>query len=191
MKTPHNGLQPTQQELMEFVDGTLPPARYREVEQLVGHSRRLQQEVALFQSMRKMVQMETVVVPSKKFTTHVMNEILPLKHESLWMRLAKNSSNLFAMILVLSMIGIVMVSGPGTTKNDANIVTKSIESYSTAYYSALETISGWTKQFTQPVHQVTATSSGKFFLMGLAAFFLVMIVDEVFGKKFFHTRMKH
>ncbi|MFA6470150.1 MAG: hypothetical protein WCW35_14740 [Bacteroidota bacterium] len=191
MKIPLSGLRPTQQELMEFVDGTLPPQRFREIEFHISNSTQLQNEIALIRAMRTTVHRETLVAPSKRFTEHVMNEILPLEHESLWMRLAKNSSNLFAMVLVLSMIGIVMVSGPGTAKNDTNIVTKSIDSYSAAYNSIMENISGWANQFIQPAQQVTTTSSGKFLLLGLAAFFLFMILDEIVGKKYFHARIKH
>ncbi|MFA5833780.1 MAG: hypothetical protein WDA22_09925 [Bacteroidota bacterium] len=182
---------PTRQELMEFVDGTLTPQRFLEIEQLVSQSHRLQHEVALMQTLRKTLQYDTIVFPSKKFTMNVMNEIVPGKQESLWFRLAKNSSNVFAMILVLSLIGIALVSNPSGQKNEANLFSKSVELYSTAFNSVSETISHWTKQYTQPVGEIAKSSSGKFMLLGVMAFVIFIAVDELLGKKYFQARIKH
>jgi hypothetical protein len=182
---------PTQQELMEYVDGTLVPQRFREIEILVSQSGHLQHEISLLKAMRRSVQQNMMVSPSKRFTANVMNELLPIKKETFWFQLAKNSSNLFAMILVLSMIGIVLSSGSGGTKNGSNFFTKGVESYSSAYNSVVESVSGWKKQYSQPVGELTKSPSGKFILIGLTAFFLFTIVDELIGKKFFHARIKH
>jgi hypothetical protein len=190
MNNQQPGLRPTPQELMEYIDGTLAPVRYREVEQLVAQSPRLRSEVTLLQAMRRVVREDTVR-PSGNFTAGVMNELLPVRKESLWFRLAKNSSNLFAMVLVLSMIGIVMVSGPGKTQRDADLFSTTVESYATAYNMAVQNVSAWMEQFVRPVNQVAATSSGKFLLIGLGVFFLFVVADELFGKRFFHARIKH
>ncbi|MCK9409993.1 MAG: hypothetical protein WCX28_07390 [Bacteriovoracaceae bacterium] len=190
MNSPQHGLQPTQQELMEFVDGTLSLARYREVEQFVLQSRRLQSEVKLQQTMHRSIREDTTVQPSVSFTTDVMNEILPQRRYMFWVKLANNSSNFFAMILVLSMIGIVLVSGPGKTQNDSNILSKTVESYSTAYDASVQNMELWIQQITHPVNQAAASPSGKFFLIGLTAFCFVVIMDEIVGKRFFHARIK-
>ena len=182
---------PTQQELMEYVDGTLVPQRFLEIDQLVSTSRRLQNEVSLIQTLRKTMRSGMLIAPSKTLTAKVMAEILPGRQESLWFRLAKNSSNVFAMILVLSLIGIVLVSTPATPKSETSIFTKTIESYSTAFSSVFESFSHWSKQYTQPVGEITRTPSGKFMLLGLAAFVIFIAVDELLGKKYFHARIKH
>jgi hypothetical protein len=141
--------------------------------------------------MRRTVHEDRSVTVSQKFTAGVMNEVLPVRQDALWLRLAKNSSNLFAMVLVLSMIGIVLVSGPGKTQSNTNIFSKTMESYAAAYESAQQNISGWTKQFIRPEDHTTSTPSGKFLLMGLAAFIIVVIADEVLGKRFFQARIRH
>lgn len=181
---------PTHKELMEFVDGTLVPQRFREIDILISQSRHLQREVAMLREMRKVIHNGPAVSPSKKFTAGVMNEILPVQQASFWFRIAKNSSNLFAMILVLSLIGIVLVSGPAGQKNETNLLKKSFESYSSVYNSAVESMSGWTTRYAQPVGELTKSHSGKFMLIGIAAFFIVMAVDELIAKKFFHARIK-
>lgn len=182
---------PTMQELMEYVDGTLQPLRYQEVEKLISTSPKLQNEILLLKSMRTAVQNDALVFPSKKFTSHVMKEIIPTQQESFWFQLVKNSSNMFAMVLVLSMIGIVLALGPAGTKNNSNLITKSIESYSSTYNSVVESFSHWTKPYAQPIDHIAKSSSGKFLYLGLAAFFIFMIVDGVLNKKYFHARIKH
>ncbi len=175
------------QELMEYLDGTLNPLRYREIEIMISRSSGLQKEMLLLKAIRTTVRNDIAAVPSKKFTPNVMKGILPVQQESFLFRLVKNSSNLFAMVLVLSMIGIVLVSNPSSSTGSTNALSKSIESYTTTYSSAIETISNWTKQYTHPVNQAVNTSSGKFLMIGLLTFFVFMIVDELFGKRYFHS----
>lgn len=191
MKTPRQGQWPTQQELMEFVDGRLSPERFRDVERFIADSLRLQREVKLLQAMRRTVNETVIHLPGSSITTHVMSEILPHRQEALWMRIIKNSSNLFAMVLVLSMIGIVLVSGPGKGQNENNLFTKTIASYGTAYDAAVQTMKGWTKQYSQPVNQVVSLPFGKFIVIGLGVFLFIVVVDEFLGKRYFHVRIKH
>jgi hypothetical protein len=181
---------PTMQELMEYLDGTLHPFRYHEIDVMISKSSSLQKELLLLKAIQKTVRNDTVVPASKNFITNVMKEILPVQQESFWFRLVKNSSNMFAMVLVLSMIGIVLVSTPSSWTGSTTTLSKSIESYNTAYNSALETISMWTKHYAQTVNHITK-SSGKFLYIGIATFFISMIVDSIFGKKYFHVRTKH
>lgn len=190
MKTPQHHQSPTYRELMEFVDGTLPEKRHHEVGLLISQSPRLQKEVALLKSMDSTLRSDITEAASKNFTHDVMLEIHPLAFEPLWQRVLKNSSNIFAMVLVLTLIGIVFVSGPGSGLRDDNIIARSIDSYSAAYSTTTNAFSQWFQQMTQPVNQTinqTVTIiPGKSLLIGLAALFIFFIVDETLGKKYFH-----
>ncbi len=181
---------PTIQELMEYLDGTLHPLRYQELDIVISKSPRLQKELALLKATQRIVRNDSAATPSRKFTAHVMKEILPVPQESFWMRILKNSSNLFAMVLVLSMIGMVLVWSPSSSSENS-LLSKSFESYSTTYNAALDSFASWTKQYMHPVNQAAKTSSGKFFLIGVFAFFIFVIVDEYFGKRNFSTRIKN
>ena len=182
---------PTRYELMEFVDGTLMPQRYREIDMLVSQSRHLQNEVALLQKMRISVSQNSVVPASKAFTEQVMNEIHPSPKESLLFRMIKNSSNLFAMAIVLSLITIVLVSGPGVPKSESTVIAKNLESIRTKYSAITESFSQLAHQFSLPVDQIAKSSSGKFLILGIGAFLIFVIVDEMLGKKYFNARLKH
>ncbi len=181
---------PTQQELMEFVDGVLPPPRRREIEQRLESSPRLRQEAALLRAMRNTVRNETIVRPSKHFTSSVLGEVLPQRNESLLYRLVKNSSNIFAMTLVLSLIGIVLAVNPSDGGSGTDIFSKSIGSYSAAYRSVADRFSLMSEQVIRPVGEASKTFSGKFLYVGIAAFILLIVADEVFGRRYTRIRYK-
>jgi len=182
---------PTVEELMEYLDGTLTPLRYNEIEIMISKSSGLQKEILLLKAIQKTVQNDIAVSPTRKFTAHVMKEILPAQQESFWLRAIKNSSNIFAMVLVLSMIGIALVSNPSSSTGGTSALSKNIEAYSATYNTVIDAFSNWTEQYTHPVNQAVNTPSGKFFIMGLFAFFVLMIIDEFFGNRYFHSRIKN
>lgn len=181
---------PTQQELIDFIDGILPPHRHGEVERIVSSSPQLQKEVAMFRAIHRTIGQGVLDSPSHKFTSNVLNELLPVKKESMWFRIIKNSSNIFAMLLVLSIIGIAIIVGPSENQRDASLLTRSLESYSVAYNGALQNFSNLSNQFMQPVNHAANTTSGKFFLLGLVIFIIFIVVDDTIGKRYFHTSFK-
>ena len=182
---------PTRQELMEFVDGVLTPQRKAEIEYLVRHSTALQNEISLLNAMKKAVQTELTISPSKNFTAEVMKELLPARQETIAYRLLKNSSNIFAMVLVLSLIGIVLLPSPTPSAGTANSLSRSLDSFSSFYDSAIRDLSEWTKQYSQPLGEASKTTSGKIAFIALAIFSLFIAIDEIFGKKRFHAKMKN
>ena len=91
---------PTQQEMMDFVDGTLSSQRHKEIEHLISLHPHLQKHRALLQAFRRTVGRELIESPAKNFTSNVMNDIIPAPRRSVIQTIAGNSSNIFAMVLV-------------------------------------------------------------------------------------------
>ena len=189
---------PTRQELMEFVDATLSPNRQAEIEFLVQQSPSLQKEVALLKAMERIIQADLTISPSKSFASNVMKEIFldesslrPVQLESLVFRLLKNSSNVFAMILVLSLIAIVLVSPSSSSVNTTNPISQGLDSFSSLYNTMVKHLSDWTSQYAQPLNEATKTSSGKMMFLALIIFSLYIVLDGIIGKKYFHARMKN
>ena len=141
--------------------------------------------------MKKTIQTETIILPSKNFTAEVMKEIFPAKQETMAYRLLKNSSNIFAMVLVLSLIGIVLFSSPNSSTSAAYPLSQSVDSFARFYDSATGYAIEWTKQYTQPLDKASRTTSGKIVFIALIIFSLFIVVDEIIGKKYFHARMKN
>ncbi len=181
---------PTQQELMDFVDGTLPPSRHREVSTMASNSRHLQLEISILRAVRKTIRHGDIHSPSKSFTPSVMRTILPPVRESLWLRLIKNSSNMFAMIMVLSIIVFAVSMNPEGGNSSSRFISSGIESFTSYQTAASDYVSQWTKTATLPVQTMAKTTAAKILVIGMAAFFLFFVMDELFGKKFSHSRFK-
>ncbi len=180
---------PTQQELMEYVDGALAPQRFLEIDQMLLNSVKLQREVTLLRMMRQSVA-RTIISPHRNFTDNVLAEVDPQSTTSFWYRMADNSSNIFAMVIVLSLIGMVILSVPGAAHTEKSIISKTMDSYSSVISSAIDGINNWTTQYAGPVQRMTETFSGKLMLIALGVFFLFAAVDEVIGKRYFRISNK-
>jgi hypothetical protein len=172
---------PTLQELMEYVDGTLEPLRADAVKQMIAQSKHLQHELALLKAMEETVR-RTRIAPSKNFTRNVMNEIRP-SQESFWYRLAKNSSNVFAMVIVLSLISIVLFSSTGTERGTAGQLNSAYTTMTSSYHSLYEELTTLIGQYSKPLDSAVKTTSGRMLFIGLFIFALYIIVDEVFVKR--------
>lgn len=173
---------PTIQEIMEYVDGTLEPSRYREVENMIARSKSLQKEIQMITAMRAAVNRERIA-PSGKFTSEIMNNILPQRRESIWFRLAKNSSNVFAMVVVLTLIAMALVSSTPPSSPTMNQLNTVFNSFSSSYNSTISQISSAVQEYTRPIDGAMKTTSGKMLVIGLFIFSLLVILDELFGKR--------
>lgn len=172
---------PTLQELMDYVDGTLEPSQAQVIEQMIAHSKRLQYEITLLKTMKETIG-HTHIAPSKSFTRNVMNEIQPYQ-ESLWFTVIKNSSHAFAMLLVLSLIGIVLFSSPGAESITEKQVSNMYHSIAGSFRSVSQELTVLMTQYSKPFDVVVKTTSGRMLFIGLFIFALYIIVDEVFVKK--------
>lgn len=166
---------------MEYVDGTLDPSRAFHIELMVKQLPQLQNEIAMLKAMGETVKGIQHPVPMN-FTRRIMDEILPHK-ESLWFRFIKNSSNVFAMVIVLSLIGTVLISSTSSTHSTSDYFITLINSFSPTYNEVYAQLSSSIQQFAQPVNSAVKTPSGKILMVGLIIFSLYVIIDEVISKR--------
>ncbi len=178
---------PTHQEMTEYVDGAIDPQRFLEIDQLAKRSSALRNEIALLKKMRESIGGQ-IIATGRNFNHDVMSQIVPQEHGSLWYRLASSSSKVFAMTLVLSLIGIVLFSGPAARQHDRTMVTRAMEVYSSAVTTVLGSIHSMTKGYSQPITQLGQGGTGKFLLMAVGIFFLFAAADEVIGKRYSRFR---
>lgn len=172
---------PTAQELMEYVDGTLEPSRAQAVEQMITQSKRLQLEIMLLKRMEETIR-HTQIVPSKNFTRNVMNEIQPYQ-ESFWFRMVNNSSNVFAMVIVLSLVGIVLFSSSGAENVTERQFGNIYNSITGGFHFVYHELTTFINQYSKPFEHAVKTTSGRILFIGLFIFALYIIVDEVFIKR--------
>lgn len=174
---------PTYKELLEFIDGTLEPSRYRELDRQISQSVQLQREIALLRKIEHSVR-ETRSVPNRHFTENVMSEITPTHHMSVWYRMAKNSSNVFALAVVLTMIGFALISTTGNSPSSLAPLVRVMDSAGSTYQSAAQAWTQWMKQAADPIGAAAKTGTGKILLIGSLIFLFYAAIDEMIGKRF-------
>jgi hypothetical protein len=178
---------PATKELYDFVDGVLPENRRKEIEQAVMENPSLQKEIRLLRSFRTVIgskQMEEKL--SSRFTKNVMDEILPAKQESVLFRILKNSSGIFAMVAVISIIVFSTKFVPeDSSQSRFNIITQSIDSFGSLYHSTTTALSQQTKEYTQPINSIAEKGFGKIFIIGIIVLAFIGLMDDLFGKRYF------
>ena len=182
---------PTQNEIQQYCDGTLEKQRKVEIDLLIKINSEIAQEVAIFNAVKKVSKNVLAVRTSNNFTKNVMGSILPVKNESLLLRILNNSSNVFAMFLVVSTIISVFLISPKQTGE--KIVLPGAEQYHTiitSYNKVVDAFSIHSKEIFQPVNSVTGSGTKKMMLTALIIFVCYIILDNAWNKKIFSSRFR-
>lgn len=174
---------PTYHELLEYVDGTLEPSRYNELKQDIERSPQLQKEIELIGAMNAVVRHQPVNT-SAHFTAALLREVLPPKHESLWFRIIKNSSNVFAMMMVLAMTGFTVMASSGNGTPRTTPLSQGLDSFSVLYRSLVQQFSQILDRSMPPSLGTSESISLEVLFIGGLIFFFYAAVDDLLGRRF-------
>lgn len=176
---------PTHQELFEYVDGMLSEERRQEIERMASQYPALQKELESLRRLDTALKSDTILEPAPShFTADVMKEILPDKTESLLFSVLKNSSNVFAMGIVVGLIVISFAIVPDrSVASSSNIITQSMNAFTNIYQSAGNIFSQNAKEYVQPVNTFADKGMGKLMVIGLGVLFGFGLLDDFLRKK--------
>ena len=178
---------PTRQELYDYCDDLLPDDRRKTIERLALQDKELAKAIALIQRIDSTMRSDKILEhTSDRFTTDLMNEILP-QHESILLRILKNSSNVFAMAVVLFLIVIAFMVIPGHTTASTSMLNQSLDSFTTIFQSSSKLYSQNMKEYVQPVFSFVSKGLGNIFILGLGVMLGLGFLDDLFRKKFFRS----
>ncbi|NUN68790.1 MAG: hypothetical protein HUU02_03665 [Bacteroidetes bacterium] len=178
------------QELMDYCDGRTTPSRTREIEAMIAASYRLQQELRLLRSLDHGVRKDIPSPVPARFTQRVVSALQPSRQELFLYRIARSSSALFAMAMVLAVIGLAVGPDPVTGHPDRSLFSSAVSSFRTVYDGAAERVSGWTTMSLPSVSRSIHLPSGSSLIIGLAVFFLFILLDEMMGKRYHRQTFK-
>jgi hypothetical protein len=173
---------PTYQELISYVDGMLEQERHREIERLITLSPSLQKEIEILATMNTVIRQDRVTV-SNRFTDNVMNEVLAHRHEALWYRMVKNSSKIFAMVIVMSMIVITLMYTSEEAPAAQSVYVRQMETLSLSFNRFAQEFTGVLKQVLKPIGNASETSSGKMVALGALIFFFYVVIDGALERR--------
>ncbi|MBI3586026.1 MAG: zf-HC2 domain-containing protein [Ignavibacteriales bacterium] len=129
------------EQVFRYVDGTVQSAERQQLEEHLSYCSRCRREIDLQKNLGRVAQKLPLVKPSARFTERVMTSVLP-KSQPTWVtKIINNLGNMFAMILVLGVLGYVLFSP------SLKIQTQS--SQPSQYSEALKTFSGFYEKFSK------------------------------------------
>lgn len=173
---------PTYQELMQYVDGTLETERRHEMERVIARSSSLRKEIEILEAMKTAVMEDRVVAP-RRFTEMVMSDIVPQRHEAWWYRIVRNSSNVFALIIVLTMIIFTLTQTSGGDHLSQSVYTRQWESLSPSYTQFAREFTGSMNRVLNPIGEASGTTAGKLVALGATIFFFYVFIDGVLQRR--------
>ncbi|MHB1049540.1 MAG: anti-sigma factor family protein [Bacteroidota bacterium] len=173
---------PTYQELLSYVDGMLDPERRREIEHLITLSSSLRKEIEIIAAMNTAIRQERVTV-SHRFTDKVMSDVLPRSRETLWYRMVKNSSNVVALVIVISIIIFSLMYTSADTPASQSVYIRQLETLSSSYNQFAQEFTERLQQVLTPIGNASATSSGKLVALGTLIFFFYVVIDGALERR--------
>lgn len=177
---------PTPQELMQYADGTLSDVRRLELEQLIAASPALQRELRLLRGIDAVVRRDERPLLGDAFTERILDLVLPTPSHPFRSFIEEYSSGLFAMTLVAGMVLIVLSATPS---GNTGVLPSVVHSYSTAYDTALRTVSGPWMGMRQLFRQISVPSSARFLMLGMFMLGLAVAADGFIGRRLTHIRI--
>ncbi len=181
----------SQDKLMQYVDGTLSYDEQQEVEQLLTLSDEARREIALYRSLYIAAKKQEFIMPSNTFVNDVMTRVMPNANESWLFTILRNSSNVFAMIVVLSSIAFFLLNGASAQKQpEQSALAQQVRTIVEAYDTAVRSIPFPTIHFVSSVSNYTNHITGKIFWIGIGTFLFLVGIDKLRERFDFRVRIK-
>jgi hypothetical protein len=179
---------PARNELYDYIDGTMTEERRIEIEALAAGNPKLRNEINLLRQLQTLLRSDEMLEPvSSRFVRQTMGAILPPAKESFVNVVLKNSSNVFALIMVLSMmiIAFQFFSTP-SPRHSSGTLHESVQVFESAYETATNYLSSFTGEYLKPLDSAAANGFGKILFTGIAALLGLGLIDDLIRKKYFH-----
>lgn len=182
----------TTEQLFQYVDGTLQDSERPPLESHLSLCLRCRREVEFQRTLAGVTRGLPLVKPSARFTERVMTSVLPKPQPSWVAKIMNNLGNVFAMMLVLGVLGYVLFSP--SLKSDIQ------PSQPSQLSEALKTFSGFYNKFSNAIaHQSTqltkgtaANSSGegtKILLFTIVCLVVLASFDKFIIQRKIHTKL--
>ena len=182
---------PTRRELQEYADGTLEKSRRHEIDSMLAHLPEARKQLEFFRALSSIVKEDQRKLPSKNFTGDVMGQILPPARSSLATKFFQNSSNVFAMAMVIFVIGFTVIFGTKQYGKDVDLPGGGQwENITAASSSMWNSVVEKIHQYVQPADQYSDVHMNKALVVGLLAFFGYLFVDEIIRKRILQTKAR-
>ena len=182
----------TTKQVLQFVDGTLDYALQAQCTSHLAVCERCRREVELQKLIAKASRHQPGARTSSGFVRRVMLRVVP-QHERSWKtRLVDNLGNVFAMAMVLAILGYA-VANPGLFQVHEQSSQQSIvpQSVTAIYAKIVQSISGWTNEAAKQTVTSTGTGNNNVVLLTFVSLFILVGLDQFVLKRYTRLKMRH
>lgn len=181
--------QPTSRELLDHLDGTLDARRTADIDLLLSSSAPLRNEYELLRALHRTVR-SAVESPSPQLADAVLDRVLPQGSLAPWMRWIERSSGVLGPLVVAAGIAVALLTSPAAAPVGTSFLTRGKEQLFSVTEKMLNRSGVWESLTSAPSKTIYSSSGGNLFLMGFAAFVLLLAADHLFRNRSSVIRMK-
>ena len=182
----------TTKQIVQVVDGTLDYASQTQCASHLAVCERCRHEIDLQKAIARVTRHQPVVTTSAGFAQRVMMQIVPHVQKSWKTKLVDNLGNIFAMSMVLMILGyavstpaIFQASDPSTQQS---IVPPAV---SDTYAKMVDSFSKRANDVTKQVVTSSGNDSTKMISLMVVSLLILGAVDQFILKRFIRLNMKH
>ena len=182
----------TTKQIMQVIDGTLDYASQTQCTSHLAVCERCRHEIDFQKAIARVSRHQPVITTSAGFAARVMAVIVPAGQKSWKTRLVDNLGNIFAMCLVLAILGYA-VSTPAIFQASDQSTQQSIvpQVVSDTYAKIVDSFSKHANDATKQVVSSSGNNSAKMISLTLISLLVLAGIDQFVLKRFIGMRMKH
>lgn len=180
----------TQEEIDGLSDGSLNPEHRARVETHVAACARCARELRLQQNLGKAIAQLPLEKTSVEFTGRLMERILSSQKATVWSRLLLHAGNVFAMMLVLGVIGYVLTTPKLFVKSEQpSAVTKAFKPFQQFYSDARSFLTSRSEQLNQGVLGTSSPHAFRLLTFALITLVVLGAFDRYVIRRIMHLKL--
>jgi len=182
----------TTKQVLQFVDGTLDYASQAQCTNHLAVCAQCRSEVEFQKTLAKVSRRQPTVQPSGQFASRVMGRVFPQKRKTVASTILDNLGNVFAMFVVLTVVGYAIANPSLFTPQDRpaqpSVLSQTIAA---TYGKIVQSFAERTKDATQTVVSTSTNDSSRVISMTIMTLLILIVLDQFVLKRYTGMKMKH
>jgi hypothetical protein len=182
----------TTKQTLQFVDGTLDYASQAQCTSHLAVCAQCRSEVEFQKTLAKVSRRQPTVQPSRQFVSRVMGKVVPQKRKTWANTILDNLGNVFAMFVVLTVVGYAIANPSLFTPQDPSTQPSVIsQTIADTYSKIVQSFADRTKDATQTVVSTSTNDSSRVISITLITLLFLVVLDQFVLKRYTGSKLKH
>jgi hypothetical protein len=183
----------TTKQILQFTDGTLDYVSQAQCTKHLAICERCRKEIDLHKAISRIARHQPPIQPASGFVERVMAHVVPQRQKSWKTRLVDNLGNVFAMAMVLAVLGYA-VSNPSLfhiqAQQESTTTTIIPQTVSDTYTKFIQSIGRQAGDATKQVFTSSSRESNNIVSLTILSILILGALDQLVLKRYMGVRMK-